>query len=59
VLATEAQRIGAWLVHYSTDYVFDGSGEQPWREDDTTGPLSVYGQHQTRRRTAVAPARGT
>ncbi len=44
VLADEAQRLGAWLVHYSTDYVFDGSGDQPWKEGDTTGPLSVYGQ---------------
>jgi dTDP-4-dehydrorhamnose reductase len=44
VLAEEAERLGAWLVHYSTDYVFDGSGEQPWKEDDPTGPLSVYGQ---------------
>ena len=43
-MAQEAQRIGAWLVHYSTDYVFDGSGKQPWLETDTTGPLSVYGQ---------------
>ena len=44
VLAREAQACGALLVHYSTDYVFDGSGSTPWREDDATGPLSVYGQ---------------
>ena len=44
VLADEAQALGAWLVHYSTDYVFDGSGDQPWQEGDATGPLSVYGQ---------------
>ena len=43
VLAQEAARLGAWLVHYSTDYVFDGSGERPWTEADTPAPLSVYG----------------
>ena len=44
VLAQEAQTLGAWLVHYSTDYVFDGSGTRPWRETDTPAPLNVYGQ---------------
>lgn len=43
VVAQAAQQIGALMVHYSTDYVFDGSGSRPWREDDPTGPLSVYG----------------
>ena len=44
VLAQEAARLGAWLVHYSTDYVFDGSGCRPWTEADAPAPLSVYGQ---------------
>jgi len=44
VLAEEAKRVGAAIIHYSTDYVFDGSGEQAWREDDETGPLNVYGR---------------
>ena len=44
LLAQEAQRLGAWLVHYSTDYVFDGSGSRAWTETDTPAPLSVYGQ---------------
>ncbi len=43
-LAEIAYSTGALLVHYSTDYVFNGSGSQPWRETDTTAPLSVYGQ---------------
>jgi len=44
VLAEEAGRLGAWLVHYSTDYVFDGSGSRPWVETDAPAPLSCYGR---------------
>ena len=43
-VAQAAQELGALMVHYSTDYVFDGSGDQPWVETDATGPLSVYGR---------------
>ncbi len=44
VLATQAAALGAWLVHYSTDYVFDGSGTLPRDENAPTAPLSVYGR---------------
>ncbi|EST14737.1 dTDP-4-dehydrorhamnose reductase [Pseudomonas putida S610] len=44
ILAREAARLGAWLIHYSTDYVYDGSGDQPRQETAATGPLSVYGR---------------
>ena len=43
VLAREAAATGAWLMHYSTDYVFDGSGSTARAEDAPTGPLGVYG----------------
>ncbi len=43
VLAAEAAKLGAWLVHYSSDYVFDGSGVRPWQEDSTACPLNIYG----------------
>ena len=44
VIAEEAKKIGAVLVHYSTDYVFDGAKRTPYSEDDPTNPASVYGR---------------
>lgn len=44
ILAEEASRIGASIVHYSTDYVFDGKKSGPYVEDDSPNPLNVYGQ---------------
>jgi len=43
VMAKEATELNVLLIHYSTDYVFDGSGDQPWSETDKTAPLNVYG----------------
>lgn len=43
-LAEACAGSGALLVHYSTDYVFDGESDRPYREEDTTGPLGVYGR---------------
>jgi dTDP-4-dehydrorhamnose reductase len=54
VIAAEAQKLGAWMVHYSTDYVFDGSGSKAWTESDTPAPLSVYGQTKLEGEQAVA-----
>lgn len=54
VLAKESALLGAWLVHYSTDYVFDGSGNVPWHEEDATSPLSIYGHTKREGEIAVA-----
>ena len=56
VLAEAAQSVGALLVHYSTDYVFDGSGSAPWTEGAATGPLSVYGQTKLEGERLIAAA---
>jgi len=54
VLAEEAARLDALLVHYSTDYVFNGSGNAPWREDDACDPLNVYGASKLAGERAIA-----
>lgn len=43
ILAETAKTLGSLLIHYSTDYVFNGSGTQAWQENDSTGPLNTYG----------------
>jgi len=55
-IAQEAAKLGAWLVHYSTDYVFDGSGSRPWVETDAPAPLSVYGRTKLEGEQLVAEA---
>ena len=54
ILAEEAKRLGAVLIHYSTDYVFDGRRTTPYPEDATTAPLNVYGESKLDGERAVA-----
>lgn len=54
VLARAAQALGAWVVHFSTDYVFDGSGSTPRGEDAPTCPLNVYGETKLEGERAIA-----
>ncbi len=56
VMAREAQRLDAWMVHYSTDYVYPGNGERPWKESDATAPLNAYGASKLAGDEAVAAA---
>lgn len=56
VLAEEARRVGAFLVHYSTDYVFDGSKGAPYTESDAPAPLNVYGRSKLAGERAVQAA---
>jgi dTDP-4-dehydrorhamnose reductase len=56
IMATEAAASGALLVHYSTDYVYDGSKATPWVESDPTGPVSVYGRSKLAGEEAIRAA---
>ncbi len=58
ILAQEAKALGIPLIHYSTDYVFDGSKPAPYTEADTPNPLSVYGQSKLAGEQAIAAAGG-
>ncbi|POA21776.1 dTDP-4-dehydrorhamnose reductase [Pseudomonas sp. FW300-N1A1] len=54
VMAQEAASLGAWLIHYSTDYVFSGLGSTPWRETDTVAPVNHYGSSKLAGEQAIA-----
>ena len=56
IIAQEAKRVGAAVIHYSTDYVFDGNKTAPYVEDDATNPLNVYGRTKLAGERALADA---
>lgn len=58
ILAEEAKRLGAPLIHYSTDYVFDGSKSRPYREDDVPNPLNNYGRSKLAGERAIQSVAG-
>ena len=58
VIAEEAKRLGALMVHYSTDYVYDGSKSSPWVETDAPNPLNVYGKTKLAGDEAIAAVGG-
>ncbi len=57
-IARKAAALGIPFVHFSTDYVFDGGGNKPWREDDPVNPLNIYGKSKLAGEIAVANAGG-